>query len=385
MAGIIEALERIFTEGKKSDHVVPALLKSYPKWGSRDRNFVAENTYEVVRNKRFLDTVVEGDLSKILGAWLILKGHYDAENPFFEGLDAEEIQRKAQEKCTPEVRFSIEDALSARAVAELGEERWYRELEAMHAPAPVYLRVNLQQVSMEKLQRRLEEKGIPTEQVENVSSALKVLKRANLQALEEYNKGWFEIQDAGSQTIAAFLGVHAGEFIIDACAGAGGKTLHLADMLGKGGKILALDVEEYKLKELERRAIRNKVKQVKAALWSPEVLKENKGKADAVLLDVPCSGLGVLRRNPDAKYTLTPAFIDEVRQVQEKILNEYSTLLKSGGRMVYATCSLLPSENAEQVAQFIANNPSFSLVKEQQIWPSETQFDGFYMALMQKG
>lgn len=386
LAGVLEALERIFKDGKKSDHVVPALLKANPKWGSRDRNFVAENTYEIVRNKRLLDFLVENteDLRLHLGAWLILKGAYEGGNEIFEGINPEEIQTRLEKDLPAEIKFSIGEELSSRAKAELGEERWYRELEAMHAPAPVFLRVNVQHINVEKLQHRLEAKGIPTERVASVPSALKVLKRSNLQALEEYNKGWFEIQDAGSQCIAPFLGVKDGEFIIDACAGAGGKTLHLADLLGKGGRILALDVEEYKLKELERRALRNKVKQVKTAMWSPGLLEDYKGTADAVLMDVPCSGLGVIRRNPDAKYALSPAFVDEIRAVQQQILQDYSTLLKPGGRMVYATCSLLPSENAEQVAQFLSQNPTFSLVKEEQIWPSETGFDGFYMALMQK-
>jgi 16S rRNA (cytosine967-C5)-methyltransferase len=384
VAGILEALERIFNEGKKSDQVVPALLKAHPKWGSRDRNFVAENTYEIVRNKVYLDYLVDGEnnLRKVLGTWLILKGGYALDHEIFEGLDSEELLIRAQQKLKPEIRFSIDETLSRRAVDELGEDRWYRELEAMHTPAPVFIRVNLQHVSVAKLKQRLEEKGILTETVPGVPTALKITKRSNLQSLEEYQKGWFEIQDAGSQCISTFLGVNAGEFIIDACAGAGGKTLHLADMLGKKGSILALDVEEYKLKELERRVQRNKVKNVQSALWSPAMLEQYKGKADAVLMDVPCSGLGVLRRNPDAKYALTVDFLDEIRGVQKAILKSYSTLLKPGGRLVYATCSLLPSENARQVAEFLAENPAFSLVKEQQIWPSETHFDGFYMALL---
>lgn len=387
LQGIKEALEWIFIGGKKSDQVVPALLKAHPKWGSRDRSFVARNTYEIVRNKRLILHCLdhsgppdEGILSRMIGAWLILKGEDEG---FFDVEDPDTIKKRAQVS-EPRLRFSMPDPLNDYMISELGEERWYKELEAMSSPADVYLRVNLKAVSREKLQAVLKEKGIETETVKEVDGALKLLKKANLTATEEFRKGAFEIQDAGSQLIAAFLEPVPGSVVIDACAGAGGKTLHLADLMGNKGKIIALDVEAAKLNELQARALRNKARIVSTALVTATTVNRYAAQADYLLLDVPCSGSGVIKRNPDAKEKLTEEFITAVRKVQESILRDYSAMLKPGGKMVYATCSLLPSENREQVAAFLEGNPSFELVKDRQIWPSETGFDGFYMALLQK-
>ncbi len=377
-----DALSLIFEEGKKSDQVVPALLKAHPKWGSRDRNFVAENTYEIVRNKRLLVYCLEGrtEISALIGAWLIIKGHHD-ESVYFAGLDPDRIRERA-EVTEPAIRFSVPDALNEGMLSELGPERWYRELEAMSVPAEVYLRVNLRIFSREKLQEALKKKEIETERVETARAGLRLLKRANLTLTEEFRRGGFEIQDAGSQQIAEFLHPEPGALVVDACAGAGGKTLHLADLMGNKGRILAMDVEEPKLKELLRRAERNKVSIVETGLVSEALLQKYAGEADYLLLDVPCSGTGVIKRNPDAKERLTVDFIREIREVQQKILKEYSGMLKPGGKMVYATCSLLPSENRKQVDAFLEENRAFTLVKDHQIWPSETGFDGFYMALL---
>lgn len=387
LQGIKEALEAIFREGKKSDQVVPALLKAHPKWGSRDRSFVAQNTYEIVRNKRLilhcLDYSGPWDadiLHRMIGAWLILKGE---DSGYFEEADPETIKKRA-EVTEPRIRFSMPDPLNDYMISELGEERWYKELEAMSSPADVYLRVNLRLISREKLQGILQEKGIETAIVEDTKEALKLLKRANLTATEEFRKGRFEIQDAGSQLIAGFLDPAPGSRVIDACAGAGGKTLHLADLMGNKGQITALDVEGAKLNELQARALRNKVGIVSTALITDTTISRYTGQADYLLLDVPCSGSGVIKRNPDAKEKLTTDFITEIRKVQEAILRDYSAMLKPGGKMVYATCSLLPSENREQVDIFLERNTSFELVKDRQVWPSETGFDGFYMALLQK-
>lgn len=395
--GIEEALEKIFGQGKKSDQVVPAILKAHPKWGSRDRNFVAENTYEIVRNKRLLLYVLEEAVSgaalsdvttpgiaspyrKMMGAWLILKGYDDAS---FDGLDPDRIRERAAVSA-PEIRFSVPDSLSSLIKKELGDERWYRELEAMSAPADVFLRVNLHRIPKAKLKGALEEKGIFTDEVEGVETALKLLKRSNLTLTEEFRKGYFEVQDAGSQLISSFLGPQPGELVVDACAGAGGKTLHLADLMKNRGRLLALDVETVKLKELENRAQRNRVGIVTTRGMDPEVITELYEQADKLLLDVPCSGLGVIRRNPDAKEALTADFLEEVKGVQAEILKNYSRMVKPGGMLVYATCSILPSENREQVDRFLAENSGYTLIDDRQIWPSESGFDGFYMALIRK-
>lgn len=389
LQGIEEALTAVFVQGKKSDQVVPALLKAHPKWGSRDRNFVAQNTYEIVRNKRLIlhclddSGPLDGDaLRRMIGAWLVLKGESD-DSAFFTGLDPETLRERAA-VTDPQVKFSVPDTLNNYMVSELGRERWYKEIEAMSSPADVYLRVNLHRISREKLQNLLLQREIETEVVEGIPWALKLQKRANLTATEEFRKGRFEIQDAGSQLIGDFLNPRPGSVVIDACAGAGGKTLHLADLMENKGQIIALDVEAAKLNELQNRAERNKVGIIKTGLVTDALIEKYAGTADYLLLDVPCSGTGVIKRNPDAKEKLTVDFITEIREVQGNILQNYSTMLKPGGALVYATCSLLPSENRQQVDVFLAHNKEFEWVKDRQIWPSETGFDGFYMALLRK-
>ncbi|MCZ8215023.1 MAG: class I SAM-dependent methyltransferase, partial [Cyclobacteriaceae bacterium] len=184
----------------------------------------------------------------------------------------------------------------------------------------------------------------------------------------------------GSQAIAPFLQVEPGMRVIDACAGAGGKTLHLAALMQNKGRIISMDTEEWKLTELKLRARRAGVGNVETrVIESTKTIKRMEKMGDRVLLDVPCSGLGVLRRNPDAKWKLSPEFIEKVIDLQKNILHDYSMMVKPGGKLVYSTCSLMPTENEKQVATFLANNPDFTLEEEKHIWPSEG-FDGFYMA-----
>jgi 16S rRNA (cytosine967-C5)-methyltransferase len=173
--------------------------------------------------------------------------------------------------------------------------------------------------------------------------------------------------------------------VIDACAGAGGKTLHLAARMKNKGKIIAMDVEQWKLDELMKRARRAGVSNLEPRLIdSSKVVKRLENSADRLLLDVPCSGLGVLKRNPDAKWKLSEGFINEVRDLQQHILNDYCTMLKPGGFMVYSTCSILPSENEKQIQSFLKGRKgTFTLLREDHLWPSDG-FDGFYMALLRR-
>ncbi|NUO01804.1 MAG: RsmB/NOP family class I SAM-dependent RNA methyltransferase, partial [Saprospiraceae bacterium] len=189
-----------------------------------------------------------------------------------------------------------------------------------------------------------------------------------------------------SQLVAPFLEVQPGMRVVDACAGGGGKTLHLAARMQNKGSIIALDTEGWKLDALRKRATRAGASIIETRhIQNNKVIKRLHGSADRVLLDVPCSGLGVLRRNPDAKWKLDPAFLDRVRQTQAGILQQYSAICKTGGKLVYATCSILPSENEAQVARFLeANSNAFRLIAQQRILPQDDGFDGFFMALMER-
>ena len=181
--------------------------------------------------------------------------------------------------------------------------------------------------------------------------------------------------------------VEPGMKVIDACAGAGGKSLHLAALMKNKGHILSLDIYEKKLIELQRRARRNGVHIIEAKIIeSSKTIKRLKEKADRLLLDVPCTGLGVLRRNPDAKWKLSPTFLEEVKITQQNLLRDYSSMVKPGGKLIYATCSILPSENENQIKTFLESKEGqlFTLENQKTLLPNDFGYDGFFMARLKR-
>lgn len=272
---------------------------------------------------------------------------------------------------------------------QLGEQevgnRWDNELEALNQEASVVLRVNTLKVSRKELQTQLTGEEIETEAPKEFPDALILEERQNIFTRQQFKDGLFEVQDAGSQLIAPYLQVQPGMRVIDACAGGGGKTLHLAAIMQNKGRIIAMDTEQWKLDELKKRARRAGVANIEPRLIeSSKTIKRLENSADRLLLDVPCSGLGVLRRNPDAKWKLNIDFIDRVKELQQHILKDYSLMIKPGGLMVYSTCSILHTENEDQVQKFLNDSEGkFELIEEKRIWPSDG-FDGFYMALIKK-
>jgi 16S rRNA (cytosine967-C5)-methyltransferase len=266
---------------------------------------------------------------------------------------------------------------------ELGKEAWEKEAIAMNAQAPVFLRANTLKTSVEKLAAELLKSGIATKPVVNCEAGLELVKRENVFQNRLFKEGWFEVQDAGSQQIAEFLHAAPGHVLIDACAGAGGKSLHLAALMKNKGKVISLDVDGRKLEELKKRARRAGAFNIETRLIENDDVSALATRADRLLLDVPCSGLGVLKRNPDAKWKLNPAVIEKTENIQERILSHYSAMLKANGVMVYSTCSILPSENRKQVDKFLAQNPGFVLLEDKTLLPSSGT-DGFYMARMKR-
>ncbi|WP_337043041.1 RsmB/NOP family class I SAM-dependent RNA methyltransferase [Emticicia sp. 17c] len=390
---IVYALQQIFIENRQADKVIEYVLKSNKKWGSRDRAFIAENTYEIVRWWRLLKfvtqlsgiTVTEPDqFWQLFAAWRVLQGDKLPDWQEFGHINAKQISARLQEaQQIRKIKESVPDWLDTLGEQELGNH-WNAELQAMNKQAPVVLRANTLKTTVTDLRKKLHEIGIETDTLAQVNEALVLQKRANVFATEAFKGGLFEVQDAGSQLIAPLLDVQPGMRVIDACAGAGGKTLHLATLMQNKGRIIALDVEDYKLQELQRRARRNGIGNVETKLIETKTIKRLRESADRLLLDVPCSGLGVLRRNPDAKWKLKPEFLETIRKTQSEIITNYSKMLKHGGKMVYATCSILPSESETQVQAFLAQNPEYTLLKELRTSPAQDGFDGFYMALIER-
>ncbi|ALZ76907.1 RsmB/NOP family class I SAM-dependent RNA methyltransferase [Rheinheimera sp. F8] len=296
--------------------------------------------------------------------------------------DAGDITQRWQQ-LPPAMQDGCPDWLDQLGQAELGSG-WPAERAALAQAAPRFVRVNSLKTNRDALQRALAQAGIQSKTVDGVDSALEITSDGALFQTEPFKLGWFEQQDAGSQLIAAALPVMPGSRVIDACAGAGGKTLALAARMQAKGRLLAMDVEQWKLDNLQQRANRAGAANIETRLISSsKTIKRLAGKADFLLLDVPCSGSGVLRRNPDAKWR-SPMRLAELRVLQQDILQRYSKMLCVGGELVYATCSIFPSENRGQIDAFLASRPDFQLLSEQHISPAATGFDGFYAAHLRR-
>jgi 16S rRNA (cytosine967-C5)-methyltransferase len=388
---VISSLQDVFADNQYADKVIERVLKSNPRWGARDRAFIAENVYEIVRWYRLLYEVSggepkeEADWWRMFGTWQILQGNALPDWKEFKGLDSKAIlAARKKAGSVLKIRESIPDWLDERGRKEL-QATWEPLLHALNEQAPLVIRANTLKMTPIALQQLLKAEGVDTEALDD--AGLRVLQRKNLFSTESFRQGYFEVQDFASQQVAPFLRVEPGMRVIDACAGGGGKTLHLASLMQNKGRLIAMDTEGWKLDELKRRARRAGVDILDVRpIDTTKVIKRLEGSADRLLLDVPCSGTGVLRRNPDAKWKLDIPFIERVRETQREILRSYSRMLKPGGLMVYATCSIFPSENEQQVEDFLREqNGKFELVQSRHLLPQEFGYDGFYMALIVKG
>jgi len=386
-AAVIQSLDEIFNGSHYADKVIERVLKQNPKWGSRDRRFIAETTYNIVRWHRLLRELSgSDDYWRIFAAWMHLQGIELPQWTEFASIRFDHWKERLESaKQIRKIRESIPDWIDDLGEKELGNA-WDKELHALNEEARVVLRTNTLRINRRDLQRVLNDEGVKTESLSIHRDALALVQRQNVFQLQSFKEGLFEVQDGGSQLIAPFVEAEPGMRVIDACAGAGGKTLHLAALMENKGRILAMDSEGWKLEELKKRARRSGAGNIETrVIESSKVVKRLEKSADRLLLDVPCSGLGVLKRNPDAKWKLSEEFITRVRNTQQSILSDYSKMVKPGGMMVYSTCSVLPSENEEQVRSFLSteNNGGFELVDEKKLLPSEG-FDGFYMARLRR-
>lgn len=389
---VIDSLQLIFNEGVYADKAVETALKKDARWGSRDRKFVAETIYEIVRWRRLYNEIAETkehysreNLWKIFAVWAVLRGIELPDWKYFENSPVRRIKgRFDQVQSIRKIRESIPDWMDDLGASELGKQ-WDKEISALNKQAPVVLRTNTLRVNRTQLEKALATADIATTIDPKYNDALILKERKNIFKTDAFKSGLFEVQDASSQLVADYLNVQPGMRVIDTCAGAGGKTLHLAALMENKGQIIAMDIYGGKLKELKRRAKRAGAHNITTRLIeSSKTIKKLKESADRVLIDAPCSGLGVLKRNPDAKWKLQPEFIEKIKQTQSEILESYARLVKKGGQLVYATCSILPSENEKQVAKFLEKNDQFTFVKEKKVSPSKSGYDGFYMALLER-
>ncbi|WP_406664950.1 RsmB/NOP family class I SAM-dependent RNA methyltransferase [Gallaecimonas sp. GXIMD1310] len=285
-------------------------------------------------------------------------------------------QRLAQLQAQPAVWHSYPDWLYARLGPALAE--------ALNRPPRQHLRANTLKTEGAALRQQLAREGIDSQLL--ADNALLLPHFAPVFRSQAFHQGLFEQQDIGSQQLAAVVAAQPGMTVIDACAGAGGKTLALAAQMHNKGRLLALDIVPGKLQALKKRARRAGVHNLETrVIEGATTIKRLKGKADRLLLDVPCSGTGVLRRNPDSKWQLQADDVRSLCQTQAQILDSYSRMVKVGGELVYGTCSVLPEENLQQVEAFLARSQGrFKLLDSATISPLAGDTDGFFWARLQR-
>ncbi len=385
----IDSLNYIFNEGEYADKIVALALKKDKRWGSSDRKFVAEAIYDIVRWKRLYAEVAQvnspynrDELWRIFAVWAVMRGYTIPDWRQLEGTPNRKIKGRFDEfSKIRKIRESIPDWMDELVSQEIGETVWEKEIKAQNESAKVVLRVNTLKNTKKQLQALLMDLDIETEAINGYPDALVLKERANVFMTDAFKDGLFEVQDASSQLVADYLDLQPGMRVVDTCAGAGGKSLHIAALMQNKGQVIAMDLYESKLKQLKKRAKRNGAFNIEyRVIDSTKVIKKLHETADRVLIDAPCSGLGVLKRNPDSKWKLQPEFIDNIRKTQAEILDSYSKIVKPGGKLVYATCSILPSENEKQVALFLQNHSEFKLEKQKKIFAHESGYDGFFMA-----
>lgn len=387
---ISQALIEVFEKGKHADRMIDKYMRVNKNWTPDDRSFFAEAVYGIIRHKRHLEFIAESEeLWPVIGAYLVKLNLKPVARPEFRNTDAAKIHSLMKAQKPTAVEHSFPDWLFEMGQQEFGAE-WPALMQSLNKEPEIFLRTNTLKTNIEKLLQDLKAEKIEAVKIKGpvvLPDALHLKVRKNVFATQSFKKGDFEMQDAGSQSIAPLLQVEPGQQVVDACAGSGGKTLHLAALMQNKGKITAMDIHDWKLQDLKQRVGRAGASLVETKLIdSPKVIQRLENSFDRVLIDSPCSGLGVLRRNPDTKWKLTPEEVATVCDLQKDIISRYSAMCKPGGLMVYATCSILKRENEEQVKWFLKSpaGKKWSLVSEHRIWPHKHGFDGFYAAVLKK-
>jgi 16S rRNA (cytosine967-C5)-methyltransferase len=388
----IELYARAAADWSQAPFVLSRGLRGARELHSHDRRAVMEAVYSMIRWRRRLAFLVTGQdeaapdlLYRALG----------------ETLDASRLETIADPIARLAIAESVPDWLARRLADELGLEETTKLLAAMNRRAPLMARANTLRNTRGELAQALRAEKITTRPHPLASDGLELDTHVNAYGLKAFKEGRFELQDAGSQLIAELCAPPPRGTIIDACAGAGGKTLALGALAQNKGRIVALDVSEKKLEELRERARRAGLTNVQALTVGDTAPANLVGRGDRVLCDAPCSGVGVLRRNPEARWRLQPSDLDELPARQRAILETYAPLVKEGGRLIYATCTVGRAENDAVVEAFLAAHPSFREVSAREILGSDRAVrigdgtrlrmlphvhdtDGFFAAVMRR-
>jgi 16S rRNA (cytosine967-C5)-methyltransferase len=389
---IFQTLKAVFWQDTYATKAIQTSLRLHPEWEETKRALFSETIYDLIRWWRPLWYILdrtpspeEKDLQKLITVYLFSKKGDISALQKKRGLDADQVlQRIATTKQIRALRESIPDWLDNQGEHELGG-RWDTVIASLNQPPRQIIRVNTLKTTPKELTVILRKHGINAEPIDDNPDALWIKEKTNVFSLASFSAGLFEVQDAASQMVSRILDPRPGTRIVDVCAGEGSKTLHLAALIKNKGKIIALDTQEWRLNELRKRATKAGVDTIETrVITSSKTYKRMEGTADRLLLDVPCSGLGTLQRNPDIKWKLSPQDFTRLKNLQQELLEKYSPILKPEGQMAYSVCSIFSSEGEEQVKRFLQNHQQFSLIKEKRYWPDTDRTDGFYIALIKR-
>jgi len=389
---IFKTLRVIFWEKVYATKAIQITLKLHPEWEDNKRALFSETVYDLIRWWRPLWYILdrdpvpeEKDLQKLITIYLFSKKGDLTALQKKRGLDANQvIQRIATTKNQRVLRESIPDWLDHQGEKEL-DSRWDAVIASLNKYPDLIIRVNTLKTTVKELTVFLRKEGIVAEPIDWSPDALRIMEKTNVFKLSGFRAGLFEVQDAASQMVSRILDPQPGMRVVDACAGEGSKTLHLAALMKNKGKIIALDTQEWRLNELRKRATKASADTIETRMiTSSKVYKRMDGTADRLLLDVPCSGLGTLRRNPDIKWKLSSEDLERLKILQQELLEKYCMITKPNGRMAYSVCSILPSEAEEQVIRFLKNHADFRLLNEKRYWSETDGTDGFYVALIER-
>jgi len=396
-----------------ADSIVSYFFRQHKALGQRERHALAETAYAVLRQRLLWAHLAQsghGPMERRLAllAWQgqphVLKNGITTD----EGQWLERTAMIDRSTLQDKLRHNLPDWISNSLREQLGAEEFWQLIETFSAGAPLDLRVNAVKAKREAVLETLVAAGIPAVPTPYSPIGIRIEGKPALQKMSIYTDGHVEVQDEGSQLLALLTGAKRGEMVVDFCAGAGGKTLALGAMMRNTGRLYAFDISGHRLENLKPRLARSGLSNVYAtqiAHENDDRIKRLRGKIDRVLVDAPCSGLGTLRRNPDLKWRQSPKAIEELQVKQKAILNSAARLLKPGGRLVYATCSLMPAENEVVANAFTAEHEDFvqldarekleqagvtqaeSLVTAAghlRLWPHRHATDGFYAVAWEK-
>ena len=431
---VVEVLDFVLAGRRPADAVVREFFRARHYLGSSDRRFIAERTFDILRHhrlltlrcRRVLEVLPGAPVTPVLPTVMLVAAHEvtcaggksnELESdigPLWGASVREtdcalfiaalacvelpaEILRDGMRMIA--VRHSMPDFVVAEWLERFGAEETEALCAASNGNPPVSIRANALKGGVGECREALAKEGIDAVPGTLSPVALVFPKRINAQGLRSFRQGLFEMQDEGSQILSMLLEVRPGMTVLDACAGAGGKSLHIAAMMENRGKIIALDVDAKKLENLLVRSRRAGVTIAVEEVVAEEAVFRAVPPADAVLIDAPCSGVGTFRRNPGAKLLCTEEYSISLSRRQSGLLERYAPSVRSGGRLVYSTCTLLRRENQEVVGEFLSLHPDFSLLSAGDIllrqevscpgqetylelFPHRTGTDGYFAAVM---